>query len=102
MTLGHFILDVKPVSLSGNKLYLQFNKEEDEKSFFYDIDHITRKAHKFFGKKLEFIAEKDTTSQISLSKRKVEKEETVEHELVNTGDEFVDLIINELGGEEIS
>ena len=102
LTLGHFILDVKPVSLSGNKLYLQFNKEEDEKSFFYDIDHITRKAHKFFGKKLEFIAEKDTTSQISLSKRKVEKEETVEHELVNTGDEFVDLIINELGGEEIS
>jgi len=102
LTLGHFISDIEPVSLSGNKLYLQFNKEEDEKSFFYDLDFITKKAHNFFGKKLEFVADKQSVTQTSKQKRNIKKEETAEHTQANIGDEFVDLIINELGGEEIS
>ena len=52
LTLGHFISDIKPVSLSGQKVTLQFNTDEEIKSFFYDIDYITKKAHKFFGKKI--------------------------------------------------
>ena len=102
LTLGHFISFIKPVSLSGQKLTLQFNNDEEIKSFFYDIDYITKKAHKFFGKKLEFIDNKESVSQTSTDKKNTERKEIAEHQQVRTGDEFADLIINELGGEEIS
>jgi DNA polymerase-3 subunit gamma/tau len=102
LTLGHFFSNIKPVSLSGQKVNLQFNNDEEVKSFFYEIDYITNKAHNFFGKKLEFIANKESTLQTPSSKRNFEKEENAEQQQASTGDEFVDLIINELGGEEIS
>ena len=102
LTLGHFISDIKPVSLSGQKVTLQFNNDEEIKSFFYDIDYITKKAHKFFGKKLEFIDNKESVSLTSTDKKNTERKEIAEHQQVSTGDEFADLIINELGGEEIS
>ena len=52
-------------------------------------------------RKLEFIANKESVSQTSTDKKNTERKEIAEHQQVSTGDEFADLIINELGGEEI-
>ena len=102
LTLGHFIFDIKPVGLSGHKVNLQFNNDEDEKSFYYNIDYITKKAHNYFGKKLEFLTNKESLAETSTVKKNIEEKEITSNQEANTGDEFADLIINELGGEEIS
>ena len=101
LTLGRFIFNIKPVGLSGHKVNLQFSSDEDIKSFYYDIDYINKKAHNYFGKKLEFFADKESVAQTLAVKENVEKNDSVVSQQVNTGDEFADMIINELGGEEI-
>jgi hypothetical protein len=87
--------------LSGQKLNLQFSNEEDQKSFYYDIDYITKKAHSYFGKKLQFVADKELSDQtLPTTKNNSNKHQAGEQQ--STGDEFTDMIVNELGGEEIS
>jgi len=102
LTLGHFIFDIKPVGLSGHKVNLQFSNDEDIKLFYYNIDYITKKAHNYFGKKIEFLANKVSLSETPIVEKNYEKKEITSNQEANTGDEFADLIINELGGEEIS
>ena len=101
LTLGNFFFSIKPVGLSGQKLNLQFSNEEDQKSFYYDIDYITKKAHSYFGKKLQFVADKELSDQtLPTTKNNSNKHQAGEQQ--STGDEFTDMIVNELGGEEIS
>ncbi|RPI71873.1 MAG: DNA polymerase III subunit gamma/tau [Ignavibacteriales bacterium] len=100
-TLKHFFDTSQPVSLTGNKLSLQFGDSEFVKSFSLYEEYLTKKAHEYFGKKFRFKALEGISSQFKQESIKPK----VPHksgEPSNSGDDFVDLIINELGGEELT
>ena len=101
-TLGHFFATSQPVDFSGNNVSLQFNNEEELKSFNINLDYLTKKAQDYFGKKLQFKAVdrneiKPDRNEISSPIIISESDQTAD-----TGDQYVDLIINELGGEELT
>ncbi len=101
-TLGHFFSSSQPVGLAGNKLSLQFSNEDEIKSFNINLDYLSKKAFDFFGKRLQFEAAK-TTGHSPVKEKSVNQKPKMEmQENSNTGDEYVDLIINELGGQELS
>ena len=101
-TLGHFFAASQPVDLSGNKISLQFSHDEEIKSFNINLDYLTKKAHEYFGKKLQFKAVE--RNDIKQTKKEPSEIKIISdtNERVNTEDQYVDLIINELGGEELS
>jgi DNA polymerase III subunit gamma/tau len=101
-TLGHFFENTQPVEFSGNKISLLFQSENEIKSFRYNIDYLTKKAEQYFGKRFQFKAAEisqikpetiTATDAVSTGTKKTES---------NTDDKYINLIINELGGEEIS
>lgn len=102
LTLGNFFFSIKPVGLSGQKVNLQFNSEEDKKSFYYNIDYIAKKARNYFGKKLQFIPDEEFSDQSLPVVKNIVHKHPDDKKKISTGDEFADMIINELGGEEIS
>ena len=51
---------------------------------------------------MEFLTNKESLAETSTVKKNIEEKEITSNQEANTGDEFADLIINELGGEEIS
>jgi len=100
-TLGHFFTASQPVDFSGNRIGLQFSNDEEIKSFNINLDYLTKKAHEYFGKKLQFKAVEGNDIK-HYKKESFKTKITAEaNENVNTGDPYVDLIINELGGEEL-
>ncbi|OGU76932.1 MAG: DNA polymerase III, subunit gamma and tau [Ignavibacteria bacterium RBG_16_34_14] len=101
-TLGHFFAASHPVDFSGNKISLQFNNNEEIKSFNINLDYLTKKAHEYFGKKLQFSAVEGNDFKHSKKEPSKNKITIQTGETINTGDQYVDLIINELGGEELS
>ncbi|MDO8549758.1 MAG: DNA polymerase III subunit gamma/tau [Ignavibacteria bacterium] len=101
-TLGHFFAASQPIDFSGNKISLQFTNDEEIKSFNINLDYLTKKAHEYFGKKLQFKAVE--RNDIKHTKKEPSEIKIISdtNERVNTEDQYVDLIINELGGEELS
>jgi DNA polymerase-3 subunit gamma/tau len=102
ITLGNFFTTSLPVDLSGNKLSLQFKNNEEIKSFSLNEDYLTKKAHEYFGKKLQFKAIEGNFIKAEKNEHSGIKAESNTGESARTDDQYVDLIINELGGEEIS
>jgi len=101
LTLGHFFNTTQPIDISGNKISLQFSNKEEINYFNYNIDYLNKKAFEYFGKRLQFKAI-DQTDSVSV-KNEIQPDKTsLNANSINTGDEYVDLIINELGGEEFS
>jgi DNA polymerase-3 subunit gamma/tau len=100
-TLGHFFYNVQPVDLAGSKVSLRFSNENEIKSFNYNIDYLTKKAEEYFGKRLQFKAIEGANVRTINKPSEVKSAKT--NEIISeTGDQYIDLIINELGGEEIS
>ena len=101
-TLKHFFDASQPVSLTGNKLNLQFSNNEHIKSFGLYEDYLTKKAHEFFGKRIQFKAVEGINIQPVNQGSIKTKTSKPPGEISDTGDAYVDMIINELGGEELS
>jgi DNA polymerase-3 subunit gamma/tau len=101
LTLGHFFNTTQPVDISGNKISLQFSNKDEINYFNYNIDYLNKKAFEYFGKKLQFNAIDEMNSE-SLKSETQPGKTTLDKNSMNTGDEYVNLIIKELGGEEFS
>jgi DNA polymerase-3 subunit gamma/tau len=86
-----YIGNLELINLEGNKLKVFLNDVDGKKSFSTDKDYIGKKTAEIFGKKLTFQFEDQSVNR-SIS-NKAEK-------VIN--DPLVDLIISELGGEEIT
>jgi DNA polymerase III subunit gamma/tau len=86
-----YIGKLELINLDGNKLKVFLNDAEGKKSFSLDREYIGKKTAEIFGKKLTFQFEDHGSNNI-----KPDKEEKV------INDPLVDLIISELGGEEIT
>jgi DNA polymerase-3 subunit gamma/tau len=101
-TLGHFFSGIRPVDLTGNKVSLQFNSENDIKSFNYNIDYLTKKAEEYFGQRLQFKAVEGTAVHtLHKESNRAAKASTKESHEVSK-DQYINLIITELGGQEIT
>jgi DNA polymerase-3 subunit gamma/tau len=101
-TLGHFFAASQPINFSGNKISLQFSNNEEIKSFNINLDYLTKKATEYFGKRLQFKAVEGNDIRHTQKESPKTKIVSESDESVNTGDQYVDLIITELGGEELT
>jgi DNA polymerase-3 subunit gamma/tau len=102
LTFGSFIKDIKLLSLEGNKLNIYSDNPESKEVVKFNLDYISQKTLEFFGKKMTFhFSDESKSTGIDLPvipssvKAPDEKKES-------TGDSYIDAIINELGGEEVS
>ncbi len=102
LTFGSFIKDIKLLSLEGNKLNIYSDNPESKEVVKFNLDYISQKTLEFFGKKMTFhFSDESKSTGIDLPvipssvKAPDEKKES-------TGDTYIDAIINELGGEEVS
>jgi len=86
-----YIGKLELINLDGNKLKVFLNDAEGKKSFSLNKEYIGKKTTEIFGKKLSFQFEDHGGNN-----SKPIKEEKV------INDPLVDLIISELGGEEIT
>jgi DNA polymerase-3 subunit gamma/tau len=97
LTLGPYIGSLKLIGLEGSKIKVWLDDEHGKKSFQFDKEYLTKKTNEIFGKKLTFQFEikqpgsvfdkKDSSGPIG--------------EKIND-DPVIDMIIKELGGEEMS
>lgn len=101
-TLGHFFTSSIPLNLSGNKLSIQFNNAEEIKSFNLNLDYLTNKSQEFFGKRLQFTAIEGNIISAAKQVSAIETPVKKSNKISDKEDIYVDLIINELGGEELS
>jgi hypothetical protein len=90
-SLGPYVGNMELAGLEGNKLKVYLSDEDGKKSFGLDKDYLGKKTAEIFGKKITFQFENH-----SGNKSKQNKVENV------INDPLVDLIISELGGEEIT
>ena len=97
--LGPYIGNLELISLEGNKLKVFLDDADGKKSFNFDKDYLAKKTTEIFGKKVIFQFEDHTQDSTGAKERK--------HNPNSKGgkgaeDPLVELIIKELGGEEIS
>jgi DNA polymerase III subunit gamma/tau len=90
-SLGPYVGNLELISLEGNKLKAFLNDDDGKKSFGLDKDYLAKKTAEIFGKKIIFQFE-DGRGSNSITKK---REQVMD-------DPLIDLIISELGGEEIS
>ena len=98
-SLGPYVGNLELASLEGTKLKVFLNDEDGKKSFGLDKDYLARKTAEIFGKKIIFQFEDHSlksTGSNGIKNNPISKEGNV------INDPLVDLIIKELGGEEIT
>ena len=98
-SLGPYIGNLELGSLEGNKLKVFLKDEDGKKSFNMDKDYLGKKTAEIFGKKILFQFEElpqSSTRSNGGKNNPIAKEGNV------INDPLVDLIIKELGGEEIT
>jgi DNA polymerase III subunit gamma/tau len=98
-SLGPYVGSLDLYSLDGNKLKVYLNDDQGRKSFGFDKDYLGKKTAEIFGKKIVFQFEDHPRENTETDEKKhipVSKQEKREEE------PLVDLIIKELGGQEIS
>ena len=102
LTLGPFFNSIKLQNLEGNKIYINSGDSHAKETLRLNEDYITKKAREYFGRKIVFqIKENDIppTRKSSVVPKSADK---VTNEKSDEKDPYIDAIINELGGEEIS
>jgi hypothetical protein len=87
------------VSLEGNKLKVFLSDEDGKKSFGLDKDYLAKKTAEIFGKKIIFQFEDHSPKSIGSNGS---KNDPIFKGEKGIDDPLVDLIIEELGGEEIT
>ena len=98
-SLGPYIGNLKLLSLEGNKLKVFLNDEDGKKSFSLDKDYLAKKTAEIFGKKIIFQFEDNQPNPAVLDGTKNNPNSKAGNV---TDDPLIDLIIKELGGEEIT
>jgi DNA polymerase-3 subunit gamma/tau len=102
LTFGPFIKDVKLLGLEGNKINIYTDYSESKDVVRFNQEYINQKTMEFFGKKLSFrLSEDAETNGVETPVIPQSKEEPDEQK-ESTGDPYIDIIMNELGGEEVS
>jgi DNA polymerase III subunit gamma/tau len=97
--LGPYIGNLELIGLEGNKLKVFLDDSDGKKSFNFDRVYLEKKTAEIFGKKILFQFEDRPQN----SSRANEKRNNSDSKGVNREkDPLIDLIISELGGEEIS
>ncbi|GIV46074.1 MAG: hypothetical protein KatS3mg036_0892 [Ignavibacterium sp.] len=86
---------IQPADIDGNKLYLENLEPGFMETLSLNQEYLEKKSMNFFGKKLQFV------------EKKPEKNEEIKHTAQKTSkssisDPFERIIIEELGGREIS
>ena len=102
LTLGPFFSNIKLQNLEGNKINIYSQDSHAKETLKINEDYITKKAREHFGKKIVFqITENDISSapEPAAVKKSIQN---VKEENFKENDPYIDAIINELGGEEIS
>ncbi|MDR3665424.1 MAG: DNA polymerase III subunit gamma/tau [Ignavibacteriaceae bacterium] len=90
-SLGPYVGNIELSSLEGNKLKVFLSDSDGKKSFGMDKDYLGKKTAEIFGKKIIFQFEERQGNN-----------SFIKNEGVVINDPLIDLIISELGGEEIS
>jgi len=98
-SLGPYVGNLELASLEGTKLKVFLNDEDGKKSFGLDKDYLARKTAEIFGKKIIFQFEDQSLKSIGSNN---DKNDTIFKGEKGINDPLVDLIIKELGGEEIT
>jgi hypothetical protein len=97
--LGPYIGNLELIGLDGNKLRVFLDDSDGKKSFNFDRVYLEKKTAEIFGKKILFQFEDRPQN----SSRANEKRNNSDSKGDNREkDPLIDLIISELGGEEIS
>jgi DNA polymerase III subunit gamma/tau len=98
-SLGPYVGDLELSSLDGNKLRVYLGDEDGKKSFNLDKEYLGKKTAEIFGKKLIFHFEDHPLKSAGSNGSKNNSISMKEKE---ADDPLIDLIIKELGGEEIT
>ena len=99
LTLGQFITNIKLLNLEGNKLNIYSGDSHAKETLTLNEDYIVKKAHQHFGKKILFqINENDTSATYKPNTN----QQSLKDENSNDKDPYINAIMNELGGEEIT
>jgi DNA polymerase III subunit gamma/tau len=98
-SLGPYVGNLELASLEGNKLKVFLNDEDGKKSFGLDKDYLAKKTVEIFGKKIIFQFEDHPLNSTGSNGSKNNPNSKGENVI---DDPLVDLIIKELGGEEIT
>lgn len=93
--LGPIFNKVYPVELEGNKLYLDNFEPGFIETISLNQDYLEKKSVSIFGKKLQFLEKKQVDVQKS-------QKHTTKTNKSSPSDPFEKIIIEELGGKEIS
>ncbi len=102
LTLGQFINNIKLQNLDGNKLNIYSGDSHATETLKLNEDYITKKAREHFGKKIIFqITENDIQPEYKSEPARVSSDVKKDENFSNS-DPYINAIINELGGEEIS
>ncbi|NWF49294.1 MAG: DNA polymerase III subunit gamma/tau [Ignavibacteriaceae bacterium] len=100
LTLGPYVSRLKLISLSGNNLSYHLDDPAGQSLLDFNKEYITQKIHEVFGKRL--------TLQLAPLTQKKPENETEKNlkpkkntKSTDSQDPYIDLIINELGGESV-
>lgn len=100
LIVGPFIQSVKLTEINGNNLSI-YSQDPHYKTVFKQYqEYLSKKAFEYFGRKIHFEF-KQTEEKNNILRTDPEKKET-KISLAKEKDPFEEIIINELGGEEIS
>jgi DNA polymerase-3 subunit gamma/tau len=102
LTFGSFIKEVKLVSLDGKKINIYSDSTESREIVKFNTEYLSQKTLEFFGKKMTLQFSNDP-GDVEISTPQISnpvKEESKQKEVCN--DPYIENIINELGGEELS
>ncbi len=100
LIVGPFIQSVKLMEISGNNLSI-YSQDPHYKTVFNQYqEYLSKKAFEYFGRKIHFEFKQNDEKNNSSQSPRENKETKIS--LAKEKDPFEEIIINDLGGEEIS
>ena len=98
LTLGPALEGFNLLSLKDNNLYFSSDKDEDLNTFRLNEKYLSKKTEEFFGRKLNFIVNRD----INIVRERDKMENYKSSKQNNSTDPYEEIILNDLGGEKIT
>lgn len=98
LTLGPALQGFNLLSLKENNLFFSTEKGEDLNTFKLNEKYLAKKSEEFFGRRYNFIV----NTQLNSVPLKINNESGQETKKSGSGDQYEEIIINELGGEKIA
>ncbi len=102
LTLGQFVNNIKLLNLEGNKLNIYLGDSHAKDTLKLNEDYISKRAHEHFGRKIIFQIKENDIPTITKSTKDKKEANNLKDEISDEKDPYINAIINELGGEEIS